>query len=377
MAGARETLQRITRLTPLAEVLAAIERLAVPVAARDIDLMAARGRVLAADVRIDGKRPATSCALRDGFAVKGEETADATSYAPAALPAAPPMVDVGARLPLGADAVAPPDAVDIRDNSAVALAPIAGGDGVLPAGADADPDVPLRRAGEVLRTTDLAVLAALGVRHVNVCQPRVKLISARGDDDAIAQAICALLADRINAGGGDVIITQRTARVSLASVFAGGGADAIVVVGGSGSGLRDHSVHALREAGRVEAHGIAIMPGETTAFGMVGVTPVLIVPGRVDAALAAWLLIGRHLLAQLAGGARAEAVVDATLARKIASIIGVVELMPVRHTAEGIVPLASGYLPLQMLAQATGYVVVPTDSEGFPAGATVGVRKWP
>ncbi len=62
------------------------------------------------------------------------------------------------------------------------------------------------------------------------------------------------------------------------------------MIGGSGLGLADRSVLALAKAGRVEAHGIAISPGETAAFGLVGSRPVLILPGRIDAALAVWLV---------------------------------------------------------------------------------------
>ena len=89
------------------------------------------------------------------------------------------------------------------------------------------------------------------------------------------------------------------------------------MVGGSWQRLRDRSVRALQQAGRVESHGIAMMPGETTAFGVAGATPVLIVPGRLDAALTAWLLIGRPMLARLAGHVLDDAAVDGKLTRKL------------------------------------------------------------
>ena len=47
-----------------------------------------------------------------------------------------------------------------------------------------------------------------------------------------------------------------------------GGVDAVVIVGGTGAGPRDHAVHALARIGTVEAHGIAVSPGETAAFGI-------------------------------------------------------------------------------------------------------------
>jgi molybdopterin molybdotransferase len=376
MPGARETPQRIKRLTPLTGVLASVDRLAAPVSPREIELGGAANCILAEDVRVSGKRPATPFALRDGFAVKADVTADASSYAPARLPVLPTMLDVGARLPLGTDAVAAADAIEVQGDIASALAPVAAGDGILPTGADADPDKPLRLAGQPLRAVDLAALTVLDITRVNVRQPRVRLVPARTGDDAVLHAIVALLADQIRTSGGEAIVTQRTAAVALETIFEGGG-DAIIVVGGSGSGLRDRSVRALEQAGRVEAHGIALMPGETTALGVTGTTPVLIVPGRLDAALAAWLVIGRRLLARLAGCVADDTVINAVLGQKIASPIGLVEVVPVRQTADGLVPLASGYLPLQSLTQADGYVLVPADSEGYPAGAMVGVRKWP
>ena len=61
-------------------------------------------------------------------------------------------------LPPGADAVAPLDAVRGAGQSAPRrLEPVAPGDGVLAAGADAMPRAPLRRSGERVRNVDVAV----------------------------------------------------------------------------------------------------------------------------------------------------------------------------------------------------------------------------
>ena len=79
-------------------------------------------------------------------------------------------------------------------------------------------------------------------------------------------------------------------------------ADAIVAIGGTGSGRNDTSVRTLAREGRVAVHGMALTPGETAAFGFVGPRPVLLLPGRLDAALAVWLVVGRRLLDALAAG---------------------------------------------------------------------------
>jgi molybdopterin biosynthesis enzyme len=105
--------------------------------------------------------------------------------------------------------------------------------------------------------------------------------------------------------------------------------------------------------------------------------PVLVVPGRLDAALAAWLLVGRHLLGRLAGVAEVGPAARGRLTRKIASTVGLCDVVPVRQQGGEAEPLGGKVLPLSLLARATGYVVVPADSEGYAAGSDVAVHAWP
>ena len=65
------------------------------------------------------------------------------------------------------------------------------------------------------------------------------------------------------------------------------------------------------------------------------------------------------------------------LSRKVASPLGLAEVVPVRVRYGAAEPLASGYWPLAAIAQADGWILVPPDSEGYPAGAEVVVRPWP
>ena len=173
MVAYPEAEQRIVKLTPLAEALAAIDALVRPVGPREADIGVARGRVLAADARAPAMRPASAVALHDGWAVKSAETLDAGSYAPAVLSAFPQRLDFGQPLPPGADAVAPLDAVVVRGAQAEALATVAPGDGVLPVGRDAETDLPLRLAGERLRATDQALLSVAGTSRVTIREPRI------------------------------------------------------------------------------------------------------------------------------------------------------------------------------------------------------------
>jgi molybdopterin biosynthesis enzyme len=133
----------------------------------------------------------------------------------------------------------------------------------------------------------------------------------------------------------------------------------------------------MATAGEVRAHGIALQPGETAAFGLAAGRPVLALPGRLDAALAVWHLLGRALVARLSGSREAPVTRAATLTHKIASTIGVTELNPVRCDGPTATAIASGYVPLSALARADGWVLVRPESEGYPAGSEVVIRPFP
>jgi molybdopterin biosynthesis enzyme len=67
----------------------------------------------------------------------------------------------------------------------------------------------------------------------------------------------------------------------------------------------------------------------------------------------------------------------AELARKIASPLGLAEVVAVRRRLGKVEPVAQGYLSMQALAHAEGWILVPADSEGYAPGTRVVVRPWP
>jgi molybdopterin molybdotransferase len=362
--------QRIARLTPLDDVLRRIDALVEPVTSRASEPAAALGATLAEDIVADAAIPAAPRALRDGWAVASDLTTDAGAYAPTPLPFAM-RVDVGEPLPPGTDAVAPLDAVTVRGALAQALAPVGPGEGVLTAGADIARGTTLLTAGRRLDRLRVALLAAAGVRAVRIRAPRLRLVRARRDDAIIDTAV-GCIADAIESVGAVAVIDAAS---DLSHALAG--ADAVVVVGGTGSGRNDTSVRTLVSVGKLHAHGIALVPGETTAFGTVGARPVLALPGRLDAALAAWHMLGRAVLARLTGSCEPLCLRTARLTHKVTSTVGLAELVPVRCEGAAATPIASGYISFSGLAQADGWILIRPDSEGYPAQSEVVIRPWP
>jgi molybdopterin molybdotransferase len=366
------SIQRITRLTPLSAILALIESRVGAVKPQQSALGAARDFTLAEDV-VSSEQPPRPIALRDGFPVDAAAVADAGPYAPMPLPPTVRRIDAGEALPSDTDAVLPFDAVVLRGHRVEAVAAVTAGEGVLPKGGDATPRTPLRRAGQRARAVDIAVMAAAEIKDVIIRAPRIHIVyGGEARSPAIDVALTTLVRLAGEAGG---VVTGRS--IALEPALGDEETSAVIAVGGTGNGLHDAAVHTLARLGQVEAHGIALSPGENAAFGFAGAKPALLVPGRLDAALAIWLLIGRHLVAKLAGGGIADLPVTLPLKRKVTSTIGLTELVPVGCAGGVAEPLASGYLSLESLARSDGWIVVPAESEGFAAGTPVAVRSWP
>jgi len=375
MAAVSETIQTIARLTPLSDVLAMVDLEVKPVTPRTVDLSAAQGRTLAADA-MSRARPNVSIAMLDGWAIAADLTLGAGGYTPALLMQTPTRIEVGQPMPPDTDSVAPFDAIKVMNGRAHALMTINPGDGVLAAGGDCDPAIPLRRAGDRLSLTDVAAFASAGIARITVREPRIRVLPLRGS--AITNAAARLILGDIERRGGAGRLDDPGR--DLGAILGAESADAIVVIGGTGNGRNDNSVQTLGREAWLAVHGIAMTPGETAALGFATQRPVLMLPGRLDAALAVWLLVGRRILERLAATTHhkdADPLETLPLARKVTSTVGLNEVVPVRRVGGKAEPLAVRYLPLSALTRSDGWILVPADSEGYSEGTDVAVRPWP
>ena len=354
-------------LMSLADAAALLTRDLRPVAARTRALADALGAVVAEDVVAVRDRPPCPVAFRDGWAVAQHAVAGASPYGPVPLPAAPAWVEAGDRLPDGTDTVLAPDALDPADpRSIVADAPL--GDGARPAAADLRAGQTLVTAGRVLTVARILALAAAGIASLPVRRPTVGLVMAGRAPDGLSAALEAL----IQRAGGRVVAVARPGRETavIANAIEGTEGDAVLTVGGTGFGRTDRTADALARIGTVRAHGIALEPGGTAGFGLAQGRPVLMLPGRPEAALAAALALGDPLLGGLAGGMPATGIA-AVLRRKITSTVGLATIAFVRRVEGGIEPLGRDGIALAALAEADGAVLVPPEREGYASGETV------
>jgi molybdopterin molybdotransferase len=98
--------------------------------------------------------------------------------------------------------------------------------------------------------------------------------------------------------------------------------------------------------------------------------PVVVLPGAPDQALAAWWTLALPVLDRFAGRAQRKTV-NLPLARKIASHVGVAEIVLLERKQDMWTTLAVGDLSLDAIARAEAWLVVSGGSEGFAAGSPV------
>ena len=239
------------------------------------------------------------------------------------------------------------------------------GEGVRRVGEDAAAGAVIREAGEAVRAIDVAAAEAAGIQRCAVREPRTRLIVAGPKPGPVPD----LLQRHAVLAGAQAGYQPVSGRTRASAVVSDPPADLLLICGD-----RALAHEILARHGTVLAQALALRPGEGAACGRIGAAPVIIVPPRLDAALAVALLILRPCLDHLSGAAPRPAA-RGRLSRKIASGLGLTELVLLRETEAGFEPLASGDLPLPAMGRADHWLAVPPQSEGFAAGELVEAHR--
>jgi molybdopterin biosynthesis enzyme len=311
--------------------------------------------------------PPRDVAAVDGYAFGARDLVGVSSYSPLPLTTSPVWVEAGEAMPDGCDCVLDSDSVDLSGPLPQVLAEAIPGQGVRRAGGDIAAGILVAEAGRRVLPRDLLMARAAGIARLKVRRPRLGVVNVPGG------AVTAdLIAESARAAGADVVSSMAAGRdaESIAAALGDGAYDLLLTVGGSGVGRTDAAVMALAARGEVFAYGIALQPGRTSAVGRVGKTPVVVLPGAPDQALAAWCTLALPVLDRLSGR-RPRKTVNLPLARKIASGVGIAEIVLLERKQDLWATLAVGELSLEAIARAEAWLVVSGGSEGFAAGSPV------
>lgn len=356
-------------LTPLETALASLLKGLEPVVPVALPLAEALGCVAAAMPPLPA-HPSRDIAVSDGWALRACDLVGASSYSPLPLSAPPVWVEAGEAMPAGCDCVIDADMLDQTGPIVQALAEAIPGQGVRRTGGAIAEGSIVIAPGRRVRPLDLLVARTAGLEALNVRRPRLRIVDipvASGEAVTVQ-----LISENARAAGAGVVCTEAAGRdaASIAEALEPGACDMLITTGGSGVGGSDAVVSALAKRGEVIAHGIALQPGRTAAVGRIGAIPVIALPGAPDQALAAWWTLALPLLDRLSGLWPRQPV-TLPLQRKIASSVGITELVLLEKIEGRWLPLAVGDLSLDAIARADAWLAVPGGAEGYAAGAPV------
>jgi molybdopterin molybdotransferase len=352
-------------LTPLDAARDALLDGLKPVAPVELPLAEAL-RGIAAEMPPLPALPPHDVAASDGFAFRARDLVGASSYSPLPLTKTPVWVEAGDAIPDGCDCVLDADALDQSGPMVQVLAEAIPGQGVRRAGSDIA-EGSVIAAGRRILPRDLMIARAAGLQRLKVRRPRLRIVNVPG-----GTLTTDLIAESARAAGAEVFCSEAAARdaASIAQAMDAGKCDLLLTIGGSGVGRTDAAVIALAQRGEVIAQGIALQPGRTSAIGRIGKAPAVALPGAPDQAFAAWWTLALPALDRLSGR-RPRKTLNLPLARKVASSVGIAEIVLLKRRESAWATLAIGELSLQTIARAEAVLVVPGGSEGFAAGAPV------
>jgi molybdopterin molybdotransferase len=304
----------------------------------------------------------------------------------------------GAPLPAGADAVL--QAEDAEELPAAAggpprvrvTEPVPPGRHVGRRGEDVAEGSVVLRAGRLLRPQDVGVLASVGASPAPVVRrPTIAILitgdellpcGARPEGFRIVDSNSVMLAALARRDGGLPAPPRMVAdrREAVREALQSAEADVVLVSGGSSVGREDHAPRVLAELGELCVHGVALRPASPAGFGFLpGGRPAFLLPGNPVSCLCAYDLFAGPAVRRL-GGRPADLPhrrVTLPLARKIASAVGRLDYVRVRVRDGRVEPLAtSGASILSSTTRADGFVLVPPDSEGWPAGESVEIYLY-
>ena len=338
--SALERFRCVSELISIDEARARVLGAVRPLAAEDVPLAEALGRVLAEDVQSPIDVPPFDSSAMDGYAVVAgrEAELEVVGESRAGRPAEAAVergkairISTGGAVPEGATAVVPlerseavgqeADAAGETDREAdaaerVRVGPSAPGDNIRRAGEDVRAGRVVLRHGTPLGPAELGVAASVGRGSLRCARRPRAAVLVTGDEltepgrplgpgGIYSSNGWALAAQAERAGA---LVTPRETvpdhaagtREALARAI--GSSDVVVVSGGVSVGPHDHVKPALAELDVEERFwGVRLRPGKPTWFGTRGDTLVFGLAGNPVSAMVGFHLFVRTALAAMQG----------------------------------------------------------------------------
>ena len=387
-----------------------------PIPSEQRPLADALGYALAQDIVAPIDVPPFDRSNVDGFAVRSADVASASEATPVRVmlndeviacgtaPIRPVLsgtatsIATGGPLPRGADAVIMVEHTQPVGNRAIEIRRAASpGQFISCAGSDIARGEALLRAGTMIGSREIGMLAACGISQVAVARrPRVAVIST-GDELAqpgqplrpaeIYDTNGAIVTAAVSENGGEAVFLGAVAddeeQLEAAMRKALESCDMLVLSGGTSKGAGDVSHRIVARLGKpgIIAHGVALKPGKPLCLAVCDGKPVVILPGFPTSAMFTFHDMIVPVLRRMAGlPPRSDAKVMAKVPVRIASELGRSEFVMVSLVEgdRGLIayPSGKGSGAITSFTQADGFLKIDALADQMPAGSDAEVTLF-
>jgi molybdopterin molybdotransferase len=388
---------------------AIIDRVGEPITRTEtIAIENANNRVVAKEVIASSDVPPFSRAAMDGYAVRALDTQGASRAHPRSLRHVATLytgqvsrtpvhegecieIATGAPLPGGADAVVIVEETDAdADGHVRVYVEVKPQQNVGKQGADIRVGQAVLAAGDVVNSSRIGALAAVGVPVVEVYQRPLVAILSTGNEivepgqplapgqiyDINRFTLSAVVADN---GGVPVPLPPAPDTVEALTAILDRclANDIVVFSGGSSVGERDLMIDVLSAKGQVLFHGISVKPGKPTGLALVAGRPVFAMPGYPASCLTNAHILLAPLLRRIARLApRIASTMNLPLAERVASAPDRHQFYTIRIVDGAAVPAFKASGDITSMSRADGYIEIPADVEAVERGSLVEVTLF-
>ncbi len=372
----------------------------IPIPTETVSLENSLSRVLAEDIISKENIPAFDRSTVDGYAVKASDTYGSSESIPSQLDIVGEIlmgekaedvisdgqcikISTGGMLPEGADSVA---MVENTDSSfgdiCLIYKSVSPFENVNRKGDDIKESSLVFSKGRTITSRETGTLAALGINEVKVFgKPKVGIIST-GDEivpvdseltfgkirDINSHILSALMKENGCESTVYGIVRDEYEDILSAMKKAVSENDIVLISGGSSAGARDMTVDIISTLGEVYLHGIAMKPGKPTIVGKIDGKAVFGLPGHPTAGYFVTLRFVKPLIDMMLCRKDNTKTFKAKILHNVSSNHGREEILCIKLTEEGALPIYGKSGVISLLSESEGYIIIDRNCEGLKSG---------
>lgn len=374
----------------------------------EIPIENSNGRVVFEDIYAKIDFPPFDRALKDGFAIKSEDSFGASEENPKVLKVIDALeagsyskktvenglaveISTGSPLPEGADSVLMFE-YSLKNGDEVELyTSVTPTQDVGKKGSDVKDGNLLIKKDTVLSASKIGVLAAQGFTTVKVYKkPNISIISTGNELTELGDKLKPSKIYDVNSymiknavesigANGTIkgIVKDDYDQLKSKILECLEEYDILICSGGTSAGVGDVLKHVLDEIGEVKLHGIAVQPGKPTILGVIGEKLVIGLPGNPVSSLVIFNVFVAPAIRSLLGLKESSLKkVEGKLTKRIHSAIGREQYQLVKYDEGKVEPIFKDSGAIFSLARADGYVNVSKNTELVEEGEIVEVNLF-